>query len=251
MTNTYLAIDLEFAWDEHLYEAHRSIDKKSDRRAVAVKRVTAAAAFQFSVDDEGRVSAGAVNSWTEHDWGDEHAVVTQLFDHLRAQEGVPVVSYSGLAVDIPVLVLAAMKHGIALPPQLVDQPGRRGPRPHLDLALMLKGGGRTWTHLSQVLLRQGIPIGLVRAKPDVSYPSKAEDWIVLRDHVELDCLLLAIAKIAWLVAQCTPSLRFEPGAITLISGFLRRRPEHAAATPLREYLAQLEDNYADRLDTAA
>ena len=82
--NTYLAVDAEFAWDEHLFEAHRQIDRKSNRHATAVKRVIAASALQFSVDDEGRVSAGTLASWTEFDWGSEEAVVSQLFDHLRA-----------------------------------------------------------------------------------------------------------------------------------------------------------------------
>ncbi|WBY17301.1 hypothetical protein PF049_03855 [Erythrobacteraceae bacterium WH01K] len=152
-TNTYLALDLEMYWDEHLYEAHRTMDPKSNRRATAVKRVMAASVFEFSVDSEGRVATGEVASWTEHDWGDEQAVVAQLFDYLRARADTPVLTFGGLATDVPVLVLASMAHGLPLPPQLIDQPGRKGPRPHLDLALLLKGGGRTWSHLSQVLLR--------------------------------------------------------------------------------------------------
>ena len=251
MTNTYLAIDCEFAWDEELYEAHRSIDRKSDRRAVAVKRIIAAAAFEFSIDDEGRVSTCAVHSWTEHDWGDEQAVVSQLFDHLRAKEGVPIVTFGGLATDVPVLILAAMEHGLRLPIQLMDQPGRRGPRPHLDLALQLKGGGRTWSHMSQVLLRQGVPLDLVKAKPGVSYPKSADDWQSFRDHVELDCLLLAIAKIAWLVVQGTSALRFEPAAITLIGGFLRRRPNHFTAASLSKYSNDLQSCYLAGTDLAA
>ena len=63
MAKTYLALDAEYHWDEHLFEAHRAIDRKSDRRAVAVKRVMATAVFPFSVDDEGRVSIGDPQSW--------------------------------------------------------------------------------------------------------------------------------------------------------------------------------------------
>jgi len=240
MTMTYLALDLELFWDEHLFEAHRAIDTKSDRRVTAVKRVMAASVFEFSVDEEGRVSTGELASWTEHGWGDESAVVAQMFDYLRARADTPVVTFGGLATDIPVLVLASMAHGLRLPPQLIDQPGRKGPRPHLDLCLMLKGGGRTWSHLSQVLLRMGVPAELVAAKPGVSRPQKAEDWDELRDHVELDCLLLALAKIAWLVSQGHDGLRFEPAAIGLIAGFVRRRPDHALAPILDEYAGHLQ-----------
>ena len=124
MTKTYLALDLELYWDEHLYEAHRAMDRKSDRRATAVKRVMAASVFEFSIDEEGRIATGEVASWTEHDWGDEKAVVEQLFDYLRVRADIPVLTFGGLATDVPVLVLASMAHGLPLPPQLIDQPGR-------------------------------------------------------------------------------------------------------------------------------
>ena len=251
MTKTYLALDLELYWDEHLYEAHRAMDSKSDRRATAVKRVMAASVFEFSIDEEGRIATGEIASWTEHDWGDEKAVVEQLFDYLRARADIPVLTFGGLATDIPVMVLASMAHGLSLPLQLIDQPGRKGPRPHLDLCLMIRGGGRTWSHLSQVLLRMGVPAELVAAKPGVSRPTNAAEWAALRAHVELDCLLLALAKIAWLVAQGNDGLRFEPAAIGLIAGFVRRRQGHALVPILAEYAQALESSLAEPFELAA
>ena len=232
---SYLVTDCEFAWDEDLHEAHRAMDSSSNKHAVAVKRVVAAASFRFDVDEEGRVSIGAVNSWNEHDWGDEQAIISELFDSMRTEPQVPVLTYGGLATDVPVLLLGAMAHGLSLPPQLTDQPGRRGPRPHLDLGLMLKGGGRTWSHLSQVCLRLGVPANLVAAKPNVQVPNCAEGWAEMSAHVELDCLLLAIAKIGWLVAQGTDGLRFEPAVVSLIEAFLRRRPDHPCRAELVVY----------------
>ena len=248
---TYLALDTEMVWDEHLYEAHRSMDRKSQRHTVAVKKIMAASVFEFSIDDEGRIETGTLASWTEHDWGDEPAVIEQLFDFLRTHGHQPVLTFGGLATDVPVLLLGSMAHGLALPPQLVDQPGRRGPRPHLDLALQLKGGGRTWSHLSQVLLRMGVPDELVSAKPSVCRPVSADAWQNLRDHVELDCLLLSIAKLGWLVAQGTDGLRLDPAIIGLIEGFIRRRPEHSKTGDLRAYADLLQRNIADRFDLAA
>lgn len=251
MAKTYLALDAEFHWDEHLFEAHRAMDRKSERRAVAVKRVMAVAVFEFSIDDGGRVTTGEITSWHERDWGDEEGVISQAFDYLRAHEEKPVLTFGGVGTDVPILVLAAMTHGLRLPPQLIDQPGRKGPRPHLDLGLMLKSGGKTWSHLSQVLLRMDVPFALVSAKPGVSRPESADDWQKLGDHVELDCLLLAIAKIAWLVAQGTDGLRLELAIIALIEGFLRRRPDHALAIPLRAYSGHLQQALADGFGLAA
>lgn len=251
MMKTYLSTDCEFAWDEHLHEAHRSIDKNSKHHATAVKRIIAAATFEFAVDNDGRVTTGTVSSWTEHQHGDEQAVVSELFDHMRFRDMATVLTYGGLGTDIPVLILAGMEHGLMLPQQLIDRPGRKGPRPHLDLGLMLKGGGRTWSHLSQVLLRIGVPQTLVAAKPTVSQPNSADEWADLRDHVELDTLLLAIAKVAWLVAQGTSGLRFAPAAFALIAGFQRRRPEHKAAADLKAYADELQRSLAEGFAIAA
>ncbi|BDI60134.1 hypothetical protein [Qipengyuania nanhaisediminis] len=251
MAKTYLALDAEFYWDKELYKTHQAMDPKSNRHAVAVKRVMAAAVFQFTVDDEGRVSTGEIGSWSERDWLNEEGVVGKVFDYLRAHDDKPIVTYGGLATDVPILLLAGIAHGMRLPPQLIDQPGRKGPRPHLDLGLMMKGGGRTWTHLSQLLLRMGVPFELVAAKSSVPRPASAAAWQNLRDHVELDCLLLAIAKIGWLVAQGTDALRLEPAIITLVEGFLRRRPDHMLTDDLRAYVGELHEVIAENYDTAA
>ena len=152
---------------------------------------------------------------------------------------------------MPILLHASIAHGLRLPPQLIDQPGRRGPRPHLDLGLQLKGGGRTWTHLSQLLLRMGVPFDLVAAKSTVPRPASDGAWRNLRDHVELDCLLLAIAKIGWLVAQGTNGLRLEPAIVTLVEGFLRRRPDHGLAGELRTYIGSLHGKIAEGFEIAA
>lgn len=251
MTKTYIAIDSEFSWDEALHQAHLSFDPTSKKHATAVKRVMASSAFEFSIDGEGRVSTGAVVSWNEFEWGSEKAVIKQLFDYLRARPSGAVLTYGGLGTDIPVLLLAAMEHGIRLPNQLLDQPGRKGPRPHVDLGLQLKAGGRTWSHLSQVLLRIGVPLELVRDKPSVLRPCQPKAWQNLGDHVELDVLLLAIAKMAWRVSQGAPGLRLEPAVIALIGGFLRQRRDHCSASLLRDYAAKLEGRYRERLDIAA
>ena len=251
MAKTYIALDAEFYWDRDLHELHRAMDPASQRRAVAVKKVMAAGVFQFTIDEEGRVSTGEIGSWSEQDWGDEEGVVSKVFDYLRANDDKPVLSYGGLATDVPILLLAGIAHGLRLPPQLTDQPGRRGPRPHIDLGLQIKGGGRTWTHLSQLLLRMGVPFDLVAAKPSVPRPASEAAWQNLRDHVELDCLLLCIAKVGWLTAQGSDGLRLEPAIIALVEGFLRRRPDHGLADELRAYTDGLHGKIAADFDNAA
>lgn len=251
MLKKYLALDLEYSWCDDLYAAHKSFDFSSDRHAAVVKRIMAASVFEIAYDDDGRVTCGALATWNEHDWGDEEAIVRELFTFIRAREDAVVLTYGGLGIDIPILQLAAMQYGIAVPPQLEDRPGRKGPRPHLDLGLMLKCGGRSWFHLSQVALRQGIPVALVAAKADVPQPCQPEAWRSLSHHVELDTLILALAWTAWLVSQGSPCLRYEPAAIGLISGFLRRRPDHVMGEELAAYSRSLADRIEERMPEAA
>ncbi|MEH6757201.1 MAG: hypothetical protein V7676_06780 [Parasphingorhabdus sp.] len=126
MTNTYLAVDPEFAWDEKLCGDHRAFDRKSNRRATAAHRISAAAVLEFTAGDHGEVSAGAVSSWNQHQWGDEQAVVAELFNYLSQHQNLPVLTFGGLGKDIPVLVLAAIAYEMPLPFQLRDQLGRNG-----------------------------------------------------------------------------------------------------------------------------
>jgi hypothetical protein len=251
MAKKYIALDAEFFWDKDLYKQHKAMDPKSNHHAVAVKKVMAAGVFQFTIDEEGRVCTGEIGSWTERDWADEAGVVSRVFDYLRSNDGKPIITYGGLATDVPIFLHASIAHGLRLPPQLIDQPGRKGPRPHLDLGLMMKGGGKTWTHLSQLLLRIGVPFDLVAAKSTVPRPASAGAWQNLRDHVELDCLLLAIAKIGWLVAQGTNGLRLEPAIVALVEGFLRRRPDHGLANELRAFVDSLHGKIAEGFADAA
>jgi len=97
----------------------------------------------------------------------------------------------------------------------------------------------------------GVPFNLVAAKPGVRRPVSAGAWQDLRDHVELDCLLLSVAKLGWLVAQGTESLRLEPAIIALIEGFLRRRPDHSLSNELRTYSNRLQQELASGFDLAA
>lgn len=203
-------IDVEAVWDEHLHEAYREIDprgaakqKRNDthRHRIPCKRVIAAAAFSIEVNEGGAISIGGLKSWTKHEHGDEREVVTNLFAYLRERPDAHVVTYAGLAAEVPLLTLAAMEYELALPEQLrtglpvFNRPGTW--RPHIDLALELKGQGRDWAHLSELGLRLGLPSGLFTGKPDIEQPVSGEQWQVLRQRVSMDCVITAMAALAF------------------------------------------------------
>lgn len=250
MTQSYIAFDLEFASDEALFEMHRQIDPKSSRKAVAIKTVTAAAALEFTIGTSGEIAIGTLASWTLADWPDEGALVEQALDFIRRRPQHKVLTFGGVGVDIPVIVLAAMRHGIALPHQLQ---AKHAPwdRSHIDLGLMIKGAGKSWSHLSQVCLRLGVPPALIAAKAEPVRPTSPEEWEQLRHHVELDTLLLALTWFAWCEAQGLDGIRYHTAAVAQVAAFLRRRPEHGLAEQLVRFQRHLEGAISAQYSNAA
>lgn len=168
--------DIETAFDLDLHESYRQIDPRVKSRVrMASRRVFAAAAFDVTLCPEGTISCDRLTSWTEHAHGDEEAVVRSLFDHLRFRPDHIACAFGSVAMDLPILTLAAMEFGWTLPTQFLErQPSikRSGPiRPHLDLGLQLKATGKTWNHLSEVLLRLGLPPGLMAGKKGWPIPA--------------------------------------------------------------------------------
>ncbi|MDC8753859.1 hypothetical protein OIK40_04290 [Erythrobacter sp. sf7] len=259
-------IDVEAVWDEQLHEAYREIDPrgaaKQKRKGQVLhrlpcKRVIAAAAFDLEVDTNGAISIGGLSSWTEYDHGDEREVVTQLFEHLRARPQHHVVTYNGLAAEVPLLTLAALEHELVLPEQL--QTGspfvakKNGPwRPHIDLALELKGNGRDWAHLTEVGLRCGLPSALFAGKADIVMPSNAEQWLAMRQRVSMDCVLTAVVALAfWRV---TGRIRFDQTAMlhNIASWCLRAGVAgDMQAEALSEMRRRMLERLLEQLDEAA
>lgn len=210
----YTFIDIEAAWDEQLHEAYRQIDPAGagelmrngqQRRRLPCKRIMAAAAFDIELHEDGAISIPGLNSWTTHDHGDEREVVANLFEHLRARPMTHVVTYSGLAAELPLLNLAAMEYGLVLPRQLrsgIPVPLRPGMwRPHIDLALELKGQGRDWAHLSEICLRLGLPGELLTGKALIAEPTTSEEWQAMRSRVSMDCVLTAMVALSFWMAN--------------------------------------------------
>lgn len=247
----YTFIDTESWWDRDLHRAYQHLDPATEHRRIGCRRIGVAAALDVEIDDEGRISVGAVASWTALDLGGEREVVSRLFDHLRQREDRIVVTYGGIATDVQILTLAAMQYGLRLPPHLLDLPGRKGPRWHLDLALMLKCGGRTFHHLSEVALRIGIPLKLLEDKKWVDAPASAGAWDQVRAHCEKDCIVTASAMIAWRCVQGHDALRLEPALLGLFAGVLRSRSEESYGGLLQAYQVSLEQRISSAWAEAA
>lgn len=251
-----LFIDTESEWDEYLHEEYRSIDPVgageherggAKRHRHATRRIYAVAALHLSISSDGKTDPLGVHIWTEEDRGDEKGVVDALFQFLRARPQAKVVTYGGLAADLPLLNLAAMQHELTLPAQLrsEDRPRPGTLRPHTDLALVLKGQGLQWAHLSEICLRMGFPAELFASKPTVGKPCSQEDWEELRSHVAMDTVLTAMVALNWWRAQGLFDIDQTAMIYQLCDWSLRRRiVGEANALPV----ARLAEQMLERID---
>ena len=146
--------DTESTWDQDLHAGYKTIEPDLYSYRIGSKRIFAASAFDLTLDAQGQITCERISSWTEHQYGDEEAVVAHLFDHLRARPDYTAVGFGSIATDVSVLTLAAMEYGIQRPRQFRSQrPAttlnslRAHPGGHLDLGLALKGRGKTWHHM--------------------------------------------------------------------------------------------------------
>lgn len=198
-------IDTESAWDEHLHACAVRVDPTDLRYRIECKRIIAAAAMDLSVDAEGAITCEGISSWALGEHGDEQAIVSNLFQHLLAREDRNVVGFGSLANDVRILQLAAIEYALLLPPHFRNRSQRSlaptAPGNHLDLGLAIKGPGKSWPHLTELLARIGIPLPLYADKKSVPCPTRGHGWADVIAHVELDCALLAIAHVAWLRTQ--------------------------------------------------
>ncbi len=248
--------DIETAWDDDLHAAYCSIERRVKARVrMASRRVFAAAAFDVTLHSDGAICFERMASWTEYTHGDEQAVVRGLFDHLRAVPDNIATAFGSVAMDLPILTLAAMEHGLPLPAQLLlRKPApKRGPiRPHLDLGLQLKATGKSWTHLSEVLIRLGLPATLMQGKKRVEFPTDPAGWAAARAHCELDTALLAIATMAWQRSQGQCSLDPRIASLVILDWLRRNRPlTPAMQDKLAEIGGAMSGQLADQLMPAA
>lgn len=258
-------IDIESLWDSQLHEAYLAIDPKGDRNTdrhgnirhrLACRRVIAAAAFDVEVLDSGAVAIGGLRAWDEHQYGDELEVVSKLFEHLRQRPDTHAVTWSGLAADLPLLTLAAIEHRLVLPPQLranmLHAARRSSWRPHIDLALQMKGNGRDWSHMTEVGLRLGLPADLFAGKADIAEPQNGEEWQAMRHRVGTDCILTAMIALAYWRANDLINLDQVATLHNIADWCLRNKAiAEAHEAPLANFRAEMFTRMGDEWHEAA
>lgn len=222
--NKYLVIDTESVFDPYLREAYECIEP-GGRARVGCRSLVAISMWPIEIDALGRVETGDLTTWTLEEKGTEGELLASAFTFMRRYHDHVLVSYGGLAVDCQILQLAAMGADLELPRQLKEA---NGPRwrdlRHIDLGLALKGSGKTWHHLSEVMIRMGLPVAALLGKADPTIRPGLIDWQHVRQHCEKDVLFTAMVMVAWLRLQGHAPLKITGAHLALVEAFVRTRP---------------------------
>lgn len=252
MTQKYLILDTESVFDSNLREAYQCIEPDCENARIGCRSLVAIALWPIEIDSLGRITTGSLASWTRNGSGNEAGFVKDAFAFMRQHPDHVLVTWGGLAMDCQVLQLAAMAADITLPRQLAEAQGPRWKDlRHVDLGLALKGSGKTWHHMSEVLLRLGVPVAPLLGKADPAVRPDCINWPQVAQHCEADVLFTAMALVAWLRLQGATPMSIPAGHLALLEAFLRRRPGTIREPILRRMVRDLQTDLTDDLDLAA
>lgn len=130
---------------------------------------------------------------------DECSVLTAFFaDMAQLGQQIELVTWGGFSSDLPQILLAAMTHGLRLPPALAGlrSPWRRDASKHSDLMSEVAGGANP-PHLAEVAARLGIPVKLT-CRPDLVSRLMAQGkWSSVRAVCEGDVWTTAMILMLW------------------------------------------------------
>lgn len=237
----YLIIDTESVWDRYLREAYESIDKNSEDARIGCRKLVAISIWTVEFDVVGRLSTGSLQTWLAKDGQTEADILRSAFKAMRQYPEHVLVGHGSIAHDCQILMLGAMSADLELPRQL--QPAE-GPRwrdlRHIDTGLRMKGGGKTWHHLSEVLLRLGLPAALLIGKVDPQVRDGDVPWDQLAEHCEKDVLFTAMVLTALLRLDGEVPVSIMDMHLVLCEAFLRRRPNAICASLLRKHADELQ-----------
>lgn len=167
------------------------------------------------------------------------ALLRMLFAELAALgEDAQLVTWGGVPCDLPQLLLAAMGHGLTLPPILrahAEAFNMRARR-HIDLMLLMAGGGAR-VHLAEVAAALGIPAKPIMAPTLVAGEIERGRWPRVKSVCESDVFSTALI-LARQLQLTTPGMSVL-GACDRIAAFAARMEHRPYAVEFRTYRDRL------------
>lgn len=161
--------------------------------------VTSASAMVLIEHIDGGADVLAFETFSAPDF-DERGVVGGLLKLLgAAPPNAELASYAGSAHDIPMLVLAACRLGLTIPPRWRWMAYNGGdPKRHFDFARHVTGGLRmNLVHMAEIAAAFDIPAKISVPAAAVAKLIKAGRWEAVVEAVEGDVITLALLLARW------------------------------------------------------
>jgi hypothetical protein len=127
---------------------------------------------------------------------DERAIIQSLFDLIASMpaDDAELVTFGGANHDVPLLVVRAMSHGLALPRGWAWMAfGGHGKGPHLDLLRVITGGFKLkLLHMAELAAVMDIPAKVTQPAWAVKCFIAAGDWVKVEEMCECDVATTAL-----------------------------------------------------------
>lgn len=202
--------------------------------------IVTAAIMVLVEHDDGGIDVARFTTLSQPDH-DERAIVAGILQVLaEAPAGAELVSWAGMLHDVPMLSLAAMRHGLSLPKGWGWLGfGGNDPVRHLDFARTTTGGFKMKpVHMAEVLASLDIPAKICVPAFAVARLIYAGEWDAVQEACEGDVVSTALLLARW---RQLHDGRTEAGVVE--DRILRRVIELRAG---RGFVAALEARQAAR-----
>lgn len=193
LPDSYLVLDIEFVDDEELYRRYKNVDCRPASQRWPLRKVVAANVMTIAVDG----CTLEVTGFKSFSGPDEGKLLVALFAHMLQYADHRLCTYGGCATDVQILRAGAMANGLKLPPHLISNRRlRNGEFEHLDLAILMRGGGGTYVHMSEIAVRINVPIkcaGSAMGVPEAVRTGNFRfcEWLAEADTISTGCILAA------------------------------------------------------------
>lgn len=238
----FVILDLEFVPDQALYARYTRLDPDPASLRWPMERVISASVMSVAVRD-GIFEVEGSASFSGPDDGE---VVRELFGYLVDRPDHRLVTYAGLSKDLLLLRITAMEHSLKLPRQIRRNERQGGEWLHLDLAEQMRGGGRTFVHLSEVATRLNIPCKFGPSAMQIPHLIARGDYTRVAGISDADVVTTAMLLASHLAAL--GEISSIPAAHYLV--LKQARKMHSLA-PYHRYLGNVLDRVRNQMVIAA
>jgi len=203
--------------------------------------IVAASVMLLIEHENGNIDVGQFTTLSAPDLSERQIVEGVLAVLANAPSGTELASWAGMVHDVPMLALAAQRHGLTLPSGWRWLGfGGNDPVRHLDLARTTTGGFKMKpVHLAEVLASLDIPAKITAPAFSVARLIYEQQWDTVQEAVENDVISTALLLAHW------RQLHDGRASLDVVKDRILRRVEELRdgrgyVPALREYRARLQ-----------